>query len=143
MELHSETRAPRDDEPDAFEYRRDDARRRITVVAQGDLTRDDFRTILDRQARERTWSYGLLYDLRRMTHALLPSDVDELACRVYRYLISHGPRGPVAVVTTAIDVIGSTRAYERGAARAGVDVQVFWNVADALPWIEAHQRMQP
>ena len=143
MEPHTDTSVPKDPDADAFVYRRDDARRRITVVAQGQLTCDDFRTIIERQAGEKTWSYGLLYDLRQMTRALVPTDVDELAMQVYRCLISHGPRGPVAVVTTAIEVIGSTRAYERGAARAGVDVQVFWNVTDALPWIEAHQRMQP
>jgi hypothetical protein len=125
-----------------YSYNRDDARRRVTVVARDELTRDDFMAILDRQVSENTWSYAVLYDLRDMSHAVVPADVDAIAARVYRYLMVHGARGPVAVVTTAFEVIGATRSYALGATRAGVEVQLFWDVPEAERWLEALQRLQ-
>ena len=43
-------------------YERDDEGQRIRVMMTGHVTTEDVLGIVDRQAREGTWSYGLLYD---------------------------------------------------------------------------------
>jgi hypothetical protein len=130
------------EEPASFVYTRDDARRRIRVTAQRALQREDFRAIVDRQAQEETWRYAMLYDLRLMPWAVPIDDADMLAAQVYRHLVTYGPRGPVAVVTTSIEVIGAARLYSVTTARAGIDVKVFWDLAPAEQWLDEQQPLQ-
>jgi hypothetical protein len=125
-----------------FEYERDDAKRRIRVTARRALQPDEFRAIVDRQVQEQTWAYALLYDLRRMSEAVARSDADMLAAYVYRYLITHGSRGPVAVVTTSFGVLGAAQVYATNTSRAGVEVHVFWDVFEAERWLDAEQERQ-
>lgn len=123
-----------------FTYVRDDTRRRIRVTARGTLARADFIAIVDRQAVEHTWSYALVYDLRMMPAAGTRDDADAVAAHVFRYLIAEGPRGPVAAVTTSASMIAAAQVYAFIAARAGVEVQVFWDLDEADRWIDERQR---
>jgi hypothetical protein len=127
-------------EPDPFSYERDDARRRIHVTAQRTLGRDEFATILARQVDEKTWSYGVLYDLRRMAAAAPPDDARVLADQMIRALIELGPRGPVAVVAWSLDVIHATEEYAGSARRAGLQMRVFSTIADADRWLDEQGR---
>jgi hypothetical protein len=47
----------------AFIYERNDSTRRIVVRAIGPYASDD-KSVVDRQALEGTWPYGMLYDER-------------------------------------------------------------------------------
>ena len=119
-----------------FDYVRDDARRRITVAARAPLRPDDFLRVIDRQAQEQTWSYGLLYDLRALSAPLSRGEYDELAADVFRHVATLGPRGPVAVVTASANLIGAVQLYAFILERGGVNVQVFWDVTEAERWLE-------
>jgi hypothetical protein len=48
----------------AFIYERNDSTRRIVVRAIGPYASDDIKAVVDRQALEGTWPYGMLYDER-------------------------------------------------------------------------------
>ena len=124
-------------DPENYAYQRDDARRLVRVVAHGSLTFADFNAIVDRQAAEGSWEFGLLYDLQRMSIPISSEDAVILAGIVYRHLLTLGPRGPVAVVTTSFEVLGSAQAYAFATSRAGINVQVFWNGVEAEQWLES------
>jgi hypothetical protein len=44
------------------EYLRDDDRRRIVVTLRGEVTPDEINAVINRQADEGTWNYGLLFN---------------------------------------------------------------------------------
>jgi hypothetical protein len=56
---------------------------------------------------------------------------------VRRYVIQHGRRGRVAVVTREIAMVGIAQGYAYETAKSGIDVQIFWDVSDAVDWLEA------
>jgi alpha-D-ribose 1-methylphosphonate 5-phosphate C-P lyase len=56
-------------------YERDDERRRIVVTTIGIVGIDDLLTVIDRQASEETWQYGVLYDSRRVASVASQTDV--------------------------------------------------------------------
>jgi hypothetical protein len=124
--------------PVPFDYVRDDARRRILVTVHGPIRSADMCVIVDRQVDEHAWTYGLLYDLRRLTTPLPNDGADALAAHVFQYVISHGPRGPVAAVTSAASMVGAVQHYAHVVERAGVTMQVFWDMDEAEKWL-AHQ----
>jgi hypothetical protein len=119
-----------------FDYRRDDSRRRIRVTARGPLLLAEAMEIVDRQARENTWTYGLLYDFRRMPTPLTLEEGEALAAHITRHVEAHGVRGPVAIVTTAPDLIAGTQLYAITKAPAGFNVQVFWDMDEAETWLD-------
>jgi hypothetical protein len=119
-----------------FAYVRDDARRRIRVTAYGPLRLADVTAIVDRQAREHTWTYGIAYDFRRMPTPLSLEEGHLLAAHISGHVSAHGPRGPVAIVTTAPDLIAGTQLYAFSNAPAGFNVQVFWDLEEAEAWLD-------
>lgn len=119
-----------------YDYVRDDDKQRITVAVRAPLRPEDFRSIIDRQARERTWSYGLLYDLRALSAPLSQGAYDMLAADVFRHVAERGQRGPVAVVTPSANLIGAIQLYAFVLERAGVTLQVFWDVVEAEQWLD-------
>jgi Mg-chelatase subunit ChlI len=125
-----------------YDYVRDDEKRRISVLVRTALPPEDFVRIIDRQAQEQTWSYAMLYDLRAVSAPLSKQDYDTLAAEVFRHVAVHGDRGPVAVVTTSADAIGAIQLYAYVLERAGVNLQVFWDLSEADRWLDdpaAHQ----
>lgn len=119
-----------------YDYERDDAKQRIRVRLQGQPQVEQFFAIIDRQADEGTWSFDILYDARRVCSPLGQDDADRVAAHVYRKLMTVGPRGAVAVVATAGDVIGAAQLYAFNTARAGVVVEVFWAMSEAESWLD-------
>ena len=117
-------------------YRRDDARQRIYVTALRTLSRDDFACVLARQVDEKVWHYSVLWDLRRMV-GVPANNADELADQVVLALEHLGPRGPVAIVAWARDVIEGARLYGKTTAESGLRLKLFSTVADAEKWLDA------
>jgi hypothetical protein len=95
-----------------YEYIRDDARRRIRINVRDALTGADIIALVDRQASEGTWSYGVLYDMRAVKGAP-PSNVETraVADHVWTRVARYGPRGPVAIVTRAVDMVAVGHMY--------------------------------
>jgi hypothetical protein len=129
---------PRSDHGAAFHYVRDDARRRIVIALRQLLPTGNLLAMVNRQLTEGTWTYGALYDLRALLGA--PSRVDAIvaARHVGGLIQAHGPRGPVAIVTRAREMVAAAHAYAFDSALGGHPVEVFLNLDDADYWL-AHR----
>ena len=56
-------------------YERDDQRRRIVVTTVGTVAYEEVMAVVDRQAAEGTWQYGMLYDSRQVVTVASQADV--------------------------------------------------------------------
>jgi hypothetical protein len=101
---------------------RDDARRRLTVITTGVVTAREIRAMVDRQANDGTWSYAMLYDASRVTSIATTGEVRALAHHVQALERTHGPRGPVAVLTNQDAIYGMSRMYSMSAQQQLVEV---------------------
>jgi hypothetical protein len=119
-------------------YERDDARRRIVVTTIGIITAAEMLAVVDRQAREGTWQYGMLYDSRRVATVASPADVRIGLRHVEAVTITHGQRGPVAFVTTMPAAYGMVRMYSTLAGQQRQAVEAFRDIADAERWLALH-----
>jgi hypothetical protein len=124
-----------------FTYARDDTHRRIRVVLTESATLTEALAILDRQADEGTWRYGLLYDARSAVELLGQADAQELVEHAQELAQRHGPRGLVATVTRDAGMIGTVQTYAFQAAKANLKVQPFWDLSDAERWLD--ERTKP
>jgi hypothetical protein len=113
-------------------YQRDDVRKRITVITTGVLTSGEIVAMVDRQANEGTWSYAMLYDACRVTSVATADEVRALAHHVQALERTHGPRGPVAVLTNEDAIYGMARMYSTSSQQR---VGVFRDAADAERWL--------
>src|ERR1700730_7017724 len=120
-------------------YERDDARQRIDVMLAGAVSVEELLSIVDRQAAEQTWHYGLCYDARRITKDAA-STVDAVR-RGLRHVaemnVRHGTRGPVAIVTDNPADYAIVRMYSTLGAEQHMTVEVFRDPSDATRWLDA------
>jgi hypothetical protein len=119
-------------------YARDDEHRRIVVTTIGIVGLDDLLAVVDRQANEGTWSYGVLYDSRRVSSVASQTDVRAGLEHVEVLSRMHGPRGPVAFVTTMPAAFGMVRMYSTLAGQVQQTVEVFRDIGDAERWLAIH-----
>jgi len=119
-------------------YERDDERRRITVTTVGTVAYEDVMAVVDRQASEGTWHYGMLYDSRLVSTVASQADVRMGLKHVETLSRAFGQRGPVAFVTTMPAAYGMVRMYSILAGQMHQSVEVFRDIGDAERWIEAH-----
>lgn len=124
-------------------YERDDERRRIVVTTVGTIELDEMLAVIDRQAREGTWRFGMLYDSRRVTTIANPADVRLGLKHVEDVSRTHGRRGPVAFVTTMPAAYGMVRMYSTLAGQRQQAVEVFRDIGDAERWLAVHTEAQP
>jgi hypothetical protein len=118
-------------------YERDDQRRRLVVTTVGIVTLDDLIGVMDRQASESTWSYGMLYDSRRVASVASPEEVRSGLKHAESLSRVHGRRGPVAFVTTMPAAYGMVRMYSTLAGQVQQSVEVFRDIGDAERWLAA------
>ena len=119
-----------------FQYVRDDAKRRITLTVTDPLTVADRIAAVERQLVDDAWGYGLLIDARRMA-SFIPklAEMEAAASRLAELVATHGPRGPVAIVSRKPGVIGaSTMHNSLGVKTPGV--QAFWDMDDARAFLD-------
>ncbi len=124
-------------------YERDDARRRIIVTTIGDVGLDDMLAVVDRQASEGTWQYGILYDSRRVASVATQSEVRTGLRYVDTLSRTQGRRGPVAFVTTMPAAYGMVRMYSTLAGQLHQAVEAFRDIGDAERWLAMHTEPQP
>jgi hypothetical protein len=84
----------------ALEYLQDDARHRVVVQTGVQVTADEVIRILDRQAAGGAWAYDVLYDARDALSVPSLDDLVKVVRHIGKLTTRHGPRGPVAIVTT-------------------------------------------
>ena len=116
-------------------YERDDERRRIVVTTIGIVGLDDMLAVVERQATDGTWQYGVLYDSRRVTSVASQTDVRAGLKHVETLSREHGRRGPVAFVTTMPAAFGMVRMYSTLAGQLHQAVEVFRDIGDAERWL--------
>jgi len=121
--------------PARFDYVRDDAARRIRITAHRSLEAADLIGLVERQVNDGTWAYGTLYDLRGIDSGIRREDAILIAERVQTYVATHGPRGPVALVTRSFGIVGSGQMYALDGLKSGFKVEVFWDLEEANAWL--------
>ena len=118
-------------------YERDDERQRVIVTTIGIVGIDDLTAVIDRQAAEGTWQYGMLYDSRRVVSVASQAEVRTGLKHVESVSRIHGRRGPVAFVTTMPAAYGMVRMYSTLAGELQQAVEVFRDLGDAERWLAA------
>jgi hypothetical protein len=124
-------------------YERDNARRRIVVTTIGIVGLDDILAVVDRQAGEGTWQYGMLYDSRRVSSVATETEVRIGLKRVDTLSRTHGRRGPVAFVTTLPAAYGMVRLYSTLSGQLHQAVEAFRDIGDAERWLAVHTGPEP
>jgi len=115
---------------------RDDARRRIFVTVVGVLGFVETVSRVSKQAEDGAWSYGVLYDLRRMTTSPTDEEWDQIASRV-QSLNQAGDRGPIAIVGLANPLqVAAFAGYADRLRGAGIDVALFDDTQAAEQWLD-------
>jgi hypothetical protein len=122
-----------------IEYARDDDRRLILATSHGVVTLADAIAVVDGQAADGAWSYGVLYDTRGGIGTPSVSDVNALVLHVGRLTTRYGPRGPVALVVTA-DLLGMGNRYARLGHLTSLQVEMFGSVEEAEAWLGGDSR---
>jgi hypothetical protein len=120
-------------------YLRDDVHERITVTITGPARLADLESVVERQAADGTWRYGMLYDECLGTASLSVNATRALVAVVDRMTRAHGPRGPVAIVCEVVAQFGMARMYSILGDQQGRVSNVFHDVAAAEAWLD-HRR---
>jgi hypothetical protein len=115
-------------------YERDDARRRVVVTVEGAFQTSDQLTVIERQRAEDTWSYGMLFDMRRMTGHPTLADLREIMGQAASHRPTEPPRGPVALLVTDPILYGVACTYA-ALGHSKLTIQVFRNLDEADLWL--------
>jgi hypothetical protein len=119
-----------------IQYVRDDAHKRILVATRGEIGLDDIVGIVDRQAKDRTWSYAMLYDARAAASTPTIDEMRRLVLHIGKLTTAHGPRGPVALVANGPLLDAAERVYASLGTLTGLNVRVFTTLVEAERWLE-------
>jgi len=119
-----------------FEYEREDARRRLVVTVDGPFQTSDMLACIERQRVEGTWTYGVLYDLRRMTGTATFAELREIMGQATSHPPTERSRGPVAILATDPGVYTTACRYA-ALGRSRLTIEVFRDLADADRWLTA------
>ena len=111
---------------------RDDIRRRIRWTATNPLTLHEVIAQLDQQITEGAWHYGVVVDLRM--GILSSEDRNALIARMRVLSETHGPHGPVALVTQPTGVANAQVFAMRS--KDPHSVEVFWDIEEANRWLD-------
>ena len=121
-------------------YELDDLRRRVTVTVQGPFQTDDILAIMARQRAEQTWTYGILYDLRGMTDEPTVAALRQLMSEAAELRQEEGPRGPVALVATAMALYSRLCTYAALGRSTTLRIEVFRDRGEAEQWLTAQTK---
>jgi hypothetical protein len=116
-----------------FHCKVDHAARLVTVLWRNPITVAEMIEVLEQQAAEGAWAYGVLHDLRQATNAA-PSAMAPAFEASRRLSDAHGPRGPIALVPS-LDQVGVSQMLAIKA-REEQRMEVFWSRDDAERWLK-------
>ena len=118
------------------QYERDDARRRVVITVDGPFQTSEILAVIARQHAENTWSYGMLYDLRRMTGQPTLADLLEVMDEAMSRGPAGRPRGPVALLATSPSLYEIAGKYA-ALGHATFMIHVFRDLDAAGQWLAA------
>lgn len=119
-----------------IEYHRDDVKKRVTLVAQGEVTLTEVLEVMSRQVTDGAWAYGVLYDARLRRGALTSLELKRVAAATADYMDQAGPRGRVAFVVPDEGGYPMAVMYAIVGARLDGDNAVFRKMTDAERWLD-------
>jgi hypothetical protein len=122
-----------------LKYFQDDDRRRIEVLASGELTFAEAKEFVDRQLLGGAWHYGVLYDVREVSKSVSAVEAAQLVEYIKTVAVGLPPRGPIAVVAAAPDIVALANSYAMLGQDARLLVQVFPDVRTAERWLDAQR----
>jgi hypothetical protein len=124
----------------SYTYVRDVARPRLTMTFTGPLIVEEIMASMGRQVADGCWAHAVLCDARGLHGAAETAEVRAFVD--YQQILSrvHGPRGPVAVVTSEPAQFGMGRMF--GAlidTPGGSPFGVFTSIESADRWLDEQQ----
>jgi hypothetical protein len=114
---------------------RDNLRRRLTVISEGQVSFAQIATFLETQLEQGTWEYAVLHDARGATTDLSPEDSRLLLTSVQSATAGR-QRGPVAVVTHDDGVRSAVATHIAMGREIGLRMAVFGDVEAAERWLD-------
>ncbi len=126
--------------PTPVRYERDDARRRVVVTVQEEFQASAMISIIERQRADDAWTYGMLYDLRRMTGHPSLADLREMMEQAASRRLSEAPRGPVAILVTDPAIYSAACSYA-ALGRSRLTIQMFRDFDDADRWLTRETKL--
>jgi hypothetical protein len=117
-------------------YQRDDVNHRILATSVGEVTLADTLSIINRQAAEGAWTYGVLYDTRQGINTPTAEEVHMLLRHVGKLTTRHGPRGPVALVVGDSPLLRIGQRYATLGELTALRVRIFTTLEEAEHWLD-------
>src|ERR1700736_3060844 len=114
-------------------YERDDAPRRVVATMDGPFTLAVFRAVSELHSPD-TWTYGMLFDLRRMTGEPTIDELRQIMSQSAARQPGTGVRGPVAILATDSALYGRMCTYA-ALRRATLTIEVFRYLDRAEEWL--------
>ena len=117
-----------------IDYQRDDDRRLITLTFTEPFSFEEAVNQAERQSAEGIWTYAVLYDLRAVSRAASPAQMQEGLSRIE--LVGAGrPRGPVGVaIAPRLEMFASGLHYTK-AAGPSRDIEVLLTATQIEAWL--------
>jgi hypothetical protein len=125
-----------------IKYSRDDTKRRIRVTLANPLTIPELIESVERQLADGGWTYGLLVDARTMLPPPKPIDIQAFLSRVRELTATHGPRGPIAIVSKESSSISGAQMYIFFGGKTEF-IDVFWDLDVAQEWLDERMAAGP
>jgi hypothetical protein len=116
-------------------FRVDHDRRRILASGEGRLTYEEVCDCSDAVRPLHLIGYDVLFDAAAVVATLTPDQIRTLAARARQVPAAPAPWGMVAIVAKEPVVFGLSRTYATLAESAGLQVGVFYGLAEAEEWL--------
>jgi hypothetical protein len=123
-------------------FRVDHDRRRIFASGEGQLTYQEVTDYAAAVRPVRMIGYDMLFDATAVVLTLSPEQIRTLTARAQLEPMPPAPRGATAIVAKQPAVFGLSRMYATLAESAGLQVGVFYDLAEAEEWLRANQRVK-
>jgi hypothetical protein len=121
------------------EYVHDDVCCRISIKTGRTITVDEVLSVVNRQAAEGAWSYEVLWDSRETESIPTLDELRRTIRHVGMLTTRHGPRGPVAIVTTQVGLRRMTEIYAEFGELTALDVRAFSTIEEAETWLATQE----
>ncbi len=118
-------------------YERDDRKRLILAISEGEVTIDDTRAVVNRQVADGAWTYRMLFDTRASPSLPTLEELHQMVRHVGVLTTRYGPRGPVALVVVDPTLFEIGGQYARLADLTALRVGLFASPRDAEEWLAA------
>jgi hypothetical protein len=119
----------------AINFQRDDTLRLVILVGSGKVSVDEWAAAVARQLNEGIWHYGSLFDFTAVD-TMVGFDEQGVFTALKELAAAHGPRGPVALVSSTPNVYDGFVAYAGCLQGLPYQTRPFRDVNQAIVWLE-------